>query len=305
MSHELRTPLNSILGFAQLLSNDASFQPEHQERLHIINRSGEHLLSLINNILEMSKIEAGQTTLNEQYFDLYASLQNIQEMFCLKVQNKGLQLIFDPDSDLPQYIYADEGKLRQILINLIGNAVKFTTNGTITFRAQVNNDKSTHHHHLKLEVEDTGPGIPPEELDQLFIPFEQTTAGRQIKQGTGLGLSITYQFIKLLGGEITVNSTVGTGSYFHVSIPVLLAEGEVFPGERRKGNVIGLAHDQPTYRILVVDDEPDNRLLLLDLLTSVGFSVRQASNGREAVEIWQAWQPHLIWMDLRLPEIDG
>ncbi len=338
MSHELRTPLNSILGFAQILSKDSSLKPEQKQRLSIINRSGEHLLSLINNILSMSKIEAGQIPLNETDFDLHALLQNLQQMFALKVQNKGLQFFLEPDANLPQYISTDEGKLRQVLINLIGNAVKFTATGRIILRAQVDGrtgrinsgghlrrqplpnsplygsrlqgtcphqDEPNNQHLLKLEVEDTGPGIAPEELNKLFVPFEQTTAGRKIKQGTGLGLAITHKFIELMGGEITASSTVGVGTCFQCSIPIRLSLAEATPVKTARGKVIGLAPEQLNYRILVVDDQADNRLLLLDLLTSVGFSVQQASNGKEAIDIWQAWQPHLIWMDLRMPQING
>ena len=305
MSHELRTPLNSIIGFAQILSKDSSFKPEQKQRLSIINRSGEHLLSLINDILEMSKIEAGRITLNETDFDLQALLKNLQQMFVLKVQNKGLQFFLELDSNLPQYISSDEAKLRQILINLIGNAIKFTEQGGIVLRARVNPDEPNNQPLLKLEVEDTGPGIAPEELDKLFMPFEQTTAGRKIKQGTGLGLAITHKFIELMGGKITASSTVGVGSCFQCSIPIRLTSGEATPVPTARDKAIGLAPEQPEYRILVVDDEPDNRLLLLDLLTPVGFSVKQASNGREAIDIWQAWQPHLIWMDLRMPEMNG
>ncbi len=305
MSHELRTPLNSIIGFAQILSKDSDLKPEQQQRLSIINRSGEHLLSLINDILSMSKIEAGRIIFNETDFDFQALLKNLQEMFALKVQNKGLQFFLELDSDLPQYISTDEAKLRQVLINLIGNAVKFTEQGGIVLRAQVERDEPNSQHNLKLEVEDTGLGIAEEELDKLFVPFEQTTAGRKIKQGTGLGLAITHKFIDLMGGDITARSTVGVGSCFTCSIPIGFAASEAYLVKRARGQAIGLAPGQSNYRILVVDDEADNRLLLLDLLTSVGFSVRQASNGKEATEIWQAWQPHLIWMDLRMPEMDG
>ena len=305
MSHELRTPLNSIIGFAQILSKDRDLKPEQQQRLSIINRNGEHLLSLINNILSMSKIEAGRISLNETDFDLQALLKNLQQMFALKVQNKGLQFFLESEAHLPQYISADEAKLRQILINLIGNAIKFTEQGGIVLRAQANRDQNSNQHLLKLEVEDTGPGIPPEELDRLFVPFEQTTAGRKIKQGTGLGLAITRKFIELMGGEITAHSTVGVGTCFQCSIPIHRSLGEVVPVPTAQSQVIGLAPEQPEYRILVVDDETDNRLLLLDLLTSVGVSVQQASNGREANQIWQAWHPHLIWMDLRMPEMNG
>ncbi|WP_215607116.1 ATP-binding protein [Leptothoe spongobia] len=304
MSHELRTPLNSIIGFTQILGKDTSFKPEQQQRLTIINRSGEHLLSLINNILEMSKIEAGQIVLNAKYFDLHAILQDIQGMFCLKVQNKGLQFRIEPDAHLPRQIYADEGKLRQILINLVGNAVKFTEKGSVVIKARVETPNASQPM-LYLEIEDSGLGIPREDLEQLFIPFEQTTAGHKIKQGTGLGLSITDKFVNLMGGEISANSQVGVGTCFRVSLPVEIADSDEFPVQRFNAKVVGVAPGQPDYRILIVDDEPDNCLVMLDLLTPVGFSVRQASNGQEAIDIWQAWQPHLIWMDLRMPEMDG
>ncbi len=306
MSHELRTPLNSVIGFTQILCQDTYLKPEQQERLKIINRSGEHLLSLINNILEMSKIEAGQTTLNETDFDLHTILQDMQDMFCLKVQKKGIQFVLEPDSDLPQYIYADEGKLRQALINLIGNGVKFTDIGGVILRAKVEKvAENSEYQLLQLEVEDTGPGIAPEELNKLFVPFEQTTAGHQIKKGTGLGLAITQKFIKLMGGEITTKSTVGIGTCFQLSIPIRLSSTQAFPGRGDRGKVIGLAPEQPEYRILVVDDQPDNRLLILDLLVSKGFLVEQAKDGREAIDIWKAWHPDLIWMDLHMPEMDG
>ncbi|NES74437.1 MULTISPECIES: ATP-binding protein [unclassified Okeania] len=306
MSHELRTPLNSVIGFTQILCQDTSFKPEQQERLRIINRSGEHLLSLINNILEMSKIEAGQTTLQETDFDLHAVLQDLQNMFCLKVQKKGIQFVLDPDSDLPQYISADEGKLRQVLINLIGNGVKFTDKGGVILRAKVEKvSENNQDQLLQLEVEDTGPGIAAEELHKLFVPFEQTTAGHQIKKGTGLGLAITQKFINLMGGEITTTSTVGVGTCFQLSIPIRVSKNQYFPETAERGKVIGLALEQREYRILVVDDQPDNRLLMLDLLGSKGFSIQEASNGREATDIWKVWHPDLIWMDLHMPEMDG
>ncbi len=306
MSHELRTPLNSVIGFAQILSQDTSFKPEQQKRLRIINRSGEHLLSLINNILEMSQIEAGQTPLQETDFDLHTVLQDMQDMFCLKVQKKGIQFVLELDPDLPQYISADEGKLRQVLINLIGNGVKFTDIGEVILRAKVEKyPENNQYQILQLEVEDTGPGIAEEELDKLFVPFEQTTVGHQIKKGTGLGLAITQKFINLMGGEITTTSTVDVGTCFQLSIPIHLSSTQNFSGTAGRGKAIGLAPEQPEYRILVVDDQPDNRLLILDLLVSKGFSVQEASNGREAMDIWKTWHPDLIWMDLQMPQIDG
>ena len=253
----------------------------------------------------MSKIEAGRITVNETTVNLHELLQNMQQMFSLKVQNKGLQFLLESDANLPTYIVTDEAKLRQVLINLIGNALKFTKQGGIVLRSQVNKNESNKQYHLTLEVEDTGPGIAPEELDKLFVPFEQTTSGREIKQGTGLGLSISRKFIQLMGGDLTASSTVGVGTCFQFSIPIRFASGETSAVTTTQGKVIGLAPEQPKYRILVVDDKADNRLLLLDLLLPVGFVVQQASNGREALEISKVWHPHLIWMDLQMPEMDG
>ena len=262
-------------------------------------------MSLINSILEISKIEAGRLSLNERPFDLHKLLQDMHEMFCLKVQRKRLQFSLEPAFDLAQYVYADEGKLRQILINLIGNAVKFTEKGRITLRANIQCDGQSNQHHLQVEVEDTGPGIAPEERNRAFAPFEQTEAGRKLKQGTGLGLSISAKFIELMGGNLTIKSTVGVGACFQFSIPIGLVSNEAISVKTVSDRVIGLAPGQPDYRILVVDDELDNRQLLLDLLVAVGFSAQTASTGQEAIDIWKTWRPHLIWMDLRIPEMDG
>ena len=309
MSHELRTPLNSIIGFAQILNKDRSFTSAQQQRLNIINHSGEHLLSLINNILEMSKIEAGRMTLDKKDFDLQATLQDIQWMFHLKLQEKGLKFILEIAPNFPQYVFADEGKLRQVLINLVGNAVKFTEEGQIVLRAKVETEftdsETDPQTCLHLEVEDSGAGISSEEIERLFIPFEQTSAGHKLQQGTGLGLSITEKFVKMMGGKIAAQSQLGVGSCFQVSIPIELSESEALSQGQSRGKAIGLKSERSKYRVLVVDDEPDNCLVLLDLLTPIGFSLRQASNGKEAADIWSEWQPHLICMDLHMPEMDG
>ncbi|MEO0828450.1 MAG: ATP-binding protein [Cyanobacteria bacterium J06642_9] len=318
MSHELRTPLNSIIGFAQILNNDIHFTPDQKQRLSIINRSGEHLLSLINNILELSKIEAGQIALKETRCDLPIILQTMQEIFYLKVQKKGIRFRLLTAHNLPQYIYTDGGKLQQILINLIGNAIKFTEIGEVILRVNINlnsdgpaqtNGNQTNGNHglaqLQLAVEDTGVGIAPDEMSQLFAPFEQTTSGRNTRQGTGLGLAITHKFVTLMNGEITVRSTVGVGTCFQCCIPIQIADDPTVATPQNRGRVIRLAPGQPAYRMLVVDDNGDNRLLLSELLVAKGFLVRQANNGREAIQVWQNWSPHLIWMDLRMPEMDG
>lgn len=304
MSHELRTPLNSIIGFTQILSRNTEFKPEQQARLEIVNRSGEHLLSLINNILEMSKIEAGRGSLSVTQFDVHSIVCDIQGMFDLKVQEKGLKLICDIDASVPQYICSDEGKLRQILINLVGNAVKFTDKGCVVLRVRVN-DVGEVTHELQFAIEDSGPGIPQDEMTHLFIPFQQTSSGQKLNRGTGLGLSITRKFIQLMGGAIALESTVGVGTCFRVSVPITLPTAGLRSARSSTEQVVGLAVPEAAHRILVVDDESDNRLVLLDLLRPVGFDVRQASNGQDATEIWQTWQPHFIWMDLRMPMMDG
>jgi light-regulated signal transduction histidine kinase (bacteriophytochrome)/CheY-like chemotaxis protein len=323
MSHELRTPLNAILGFAQLMTRDSSLSREQKEHLKIIGRSGEHLLSLINDVLEMSKIEAGRATLNERSFDLDRLLHSLYEMLELQARSKGLQLVFERASDIPPYIRTDESKLRQILINLLGNAIKFTEVGRVTLRIssaiargrfspqflEFNENLSTKPaptiQNLKFEVEDTGPGIAPEELDRLFDAFAQTEAGRRSQEGTGLGLPISRRFVRLMGGDITVESRLGAGSTFQFTIPIHLADGSEVEALQPYRQIVGLEPKQPTYRILVVEDKWANRQLLVQLLAPLGFEVKEATNGQEAIALWEEWQPHLIWMDMRMPGMDG
>ncbi|MBE9009051.1 response regulator, partial [Pseudanabaenaceae cyanobacterium LEGE 13415] len=301
MSHELRTPLNVILGFAQLLSYGNSLTPHQQQYLDAISRSGEHLLMLINDVLEMSKIEAGRIRFNETDVDLHAVIRTLQQMFLFKAESKGLQLIVEQRSDLPQYIRTDESKLRQVLVNLLGNAVKFTQTGAIVLSVQWQPDTATFH----FAVSDTGIGIAPEEHDRIFDPFVQTEATQQTQDGTGLGLPISRRFVHLLGGEIWVESQVGVGSTFHFTIQALLAEGDDILMQSSPCQVIGLEPEQPIYRILIVEDKLENRQLLVDLLRPIGFEVREAINGQDAIEQWKSWLPHLICLDLRMPVLDG
>ena len=318
MSHELRTPLNAILGFSQLMGRDTSISKEHQENLKIINRSGEHLLKLINDILEMSKIEVGQAILNENTFDLYIMLQSLEDMLRLKAKAKNLNLIFIQDPNTPQYIKTDEGKLRQILINLLGNALKFTEQGAITLRVKLKKREQSNNTQidflmsdlflLNFVVEDTGPGIESAEINRLFTPFEQTQTGLESKEGTGLGLSICQKFVELMGGEIQVSSTLGEGTKFTFDILIRTVDKttKIHPEiNLQTRQIIGLASGLPKYRILAVDDVEASRLLLQKMLSAIGFEVRQASNGEEAIAIWQEWQPHLILMDMRMPVMDG
>ncbi len=312
MSHELRTPLNAILGFSQLMNRDPSLTVNHKENLSIINRSGEHLLELINDILEMSTIEAGQVVLHKHSFDLHNLLENLTKMLSLRAQTKGLNLVCDRTANVPQYIQTDQGKLRQVLINLLGNAIKFTERGQVTLRVSVEpqnpktkQENANFHPDLRFEVADTGPGIAHNELEQLFAAFSQTETGRQSQQGSGLGLPISRHFVQLMGGNLTLKSTVGQGTTFQFNIPIYLADAVESQQQPCPQRVIGVAPDQPIYRILVVEDRLESRKLMVNLLKPLGFELKEAENGQIAIDLWNRWQPHLIWMDMRMPVMDG
>jgi signal transduction histidine kinase/CheY-like chemotaxis protein len=309
MSHELRTPLNAILGFSQLMNREELLTKQQQENIGIINRSGEHLLSLINEVLDLAKIESGKMILHPVDFDLYLLLDLIEEMLSLRAESKGIELIFERSKELPRYIKTDDKKLRQVLINLLGNAIKFTASGSVTLRVELAGQSSSEPNSqstkIDFEIEDTGAGIAPEEMDSLFEAFTQTRAGKASQQGTGLGLPIAKTFVQLMGGKIQVNSQLGKGSSFEFDIQVELSEAGKVQKSTATQKVIGLEPNQPEYRILVVDDRWENRQLLLKLLQPIGFATREASNGQEAIEAWQQWQPNLIWMDMRMPVMNG
>ncbi|WP_242048833.1 PAS domain S-box protein [Planktothrix sp. FACHB-1365] len=311
MSHELRTPMNAILGFTQLIERDLERNPKvllanHKEHLDIISRSGEHLLNLINDVLEMSKIEAGRIVLNPAKFDLTCLLDSINDMLAFKAESKGLDFNVIANPSLPQYIETDESKLRQVLINLLGNSIKFTEKGSITLRVNpLNSQSSSNQVLISFEVEDTGPGISTEELALLFQPFVQTETGRKSQQGTGLGLPISKQFVQLMGGDITVTSEVGKGTIFQFYIQANLANFSEIRCQELTQQVIGLAPNQPNYRILVVDDNWTNRQLVIKVLNPLGFQLKEAENGQEAITLWESWQPHLIFMDMRMPVMNG
>jgi PAS domain S-box-containing protein len=338
MSHELRTPLNIILGFTQLLTRDAlrngtASPQEHrllatqqQEYLDTIARSGEHLLELINDVLEMSKIEAGRASLNETSFDFHRQLQTLDDMWQLKARAKGLHLTIERQAAVPQYAIADERKLRQVLMNLLSNAIKFTKTGQVNLRVEVrlhtpsteytdgtDGNNSCSDQRLCFEVEDTGSGITSDELANLFDAFAQTESGRQSQQGTGLGLAISQEFVRLMGGNLTLVTAVGQGTTFRFELPLVMPSEtsepndnavENFPAQTQQ-QVIGLAPDRPSYRLLVVEDQRESRQFLVQLLEPLGFEVRQAVNGQEAIDLWASFAPHLIWMDLRMPVLDG
>lgn len=302
MSHELRTPLNAIIGFSDILQRDPAITGNQQETLGIIKKSGDHLLGLINDVLDIAKIESGRIELELKPFDLGAMVLDVTDLLSIRAANKGLRLQLDQSSEFPRYIVGDETKLRQILINLISNAIKATGQGSVTMRLWVKHNHATH---LIMEVEDTGCGIAPEDQAKLFQPFVQVgPQGRQ--QGTGLGLAITRQFAELMGGGISVTSSAGKGSVFRVDVVVQLASPEEIPQiSMEQGDVTGLEPGQPIWRVLVVEDQKDNQILLMGLLQKAGFQTRLAENGAGAVEQFTIWQPHFIWMDRRMPVMDG
>ncbi len=310
MSHELRTPLNAILGFSQLLACDETLSYDSREAIDIINRSGEHLLSLINDILEMTKIEAGQVSLKVVSFDLDDLLASLVDMFDLRARNKGLRLVIARHPSLPRHLRADEPKLRQVLINLVGNAIKFTHQGQVAVQVapaypvtQPPGPDDTLG--VTFRVSDTGIGIAPADQNQLFEPFVQVSQGGDGLGGTGLGLTISRQFVTMLGGDITVESQLGQGSQFAFTLPVQVAADLAKTATPTAARVTGLVSGQPSYRILVVDDDKTHRYLLTQLLQSVGFEVRDAENGRQAIALWQRWRPQLIWLDMRMPVLSG
>lgn len=304
MSHEIRTPMNAILGFSQLMQRDQGLSPRQCQYLGTINRSGEHLLALINDILEMSKIEAGRTTLNLSTFDLLVLLKDLEMMFRVRTDEKRLSFSVKIVDGVPQYIVTDINKLRQVFINVLGNAVKFTEQGGIDVRVRVDDDAVTGHF-LHVEIEDTGPGISADDQEKLFRHFEQTKTGQQAGTGTGLGLAISREFVRLMGGDITVSSQVGKGSVFMIHLALKEGDAEAVQSKEIPRHVLSLKPGQPICRVLIADDIEDNRQLLADLLTPVGFEIRLATNGAEAVHEFEIWQPHLILMDFRMPVMDG
>ena len=246
-------------------------------------------------------------TLQEQAFDLDRLLDDLIDMFLLRAAEKGLKLIVDRAPEVPCYVNSDEGKLRQVLINLLGNAVKFTNTGSVRLCIGRIEKSDISGCVLQFEMQDTGPGISPEDQESIFEPFVQSSVGEKAKEGTGLGLAISRQFVRLMGGELTVDSQVGKGSSFKFDIiahPV--DEAELVSLQKTvKPRAVSLEPGQPTYRLLVVEDRAESRLLLVKLLTQLGFEVRTANNGLEGINVWKDWQPHLIFMDMRMPVMDG
>lgn len=305
MSHELRTPLNAILGFSQLMSDEMSITNSQKENLGIINKSGTHLLSLINDILDMSKIEAGRMELRESSIDLHKFLVDISDMMKFKTDSKNLQFTLDMHSDLVRYITIDEKKLRQIIINILSNSMKYTDEGGISLRIRSEIEEKTDSASITIEIEDSGRGMSEEELKNVFDPFVQVSSSKGVAEGTGLGLAITHKFLELMMAKVSVKSEIGRGTLFSFTLPVKIAHSSDIAVQSVSRKVIGLEKSSKKFKILIVEDQKENRLLLNNLLSGVGFDVFNAVNGKEAVEKNSEFNPDFIWMDMRMPVMDG
>ena len=297
MSHELRTPLNAILGFAQLLERDPNLSATHRNEVQTINRSGRHLLALINDVLQIARIEAGHTTVQHEAFDLADILRAVEEMIRSRAESKGLVFRVEKHGNLPFSVIGDPQHLKQVLLNLLGNAVKYTEEGTVILGLKASNG------HIHFEVIDTGPGIADEDQERIFLAFYQTDAGIAVGDGAGLGLTLSREFVRLMGGELTLQSKLGEGSVFSFCIP--LPETNIVTTTLPCSHVVGLQANQTPIRILIAEDSIDSRDFLLNLLSSIGFEVRTVENGLQAIESFKNWQPHFIWMDVRMPVMDG
>ena len=303
MSHEIRTPMNAILGYSQLMLRDPGLGTDAKDNLKIINRSGEHLLTLINDVLDMSKIESGRTELHPTTFRLPALLEGLTNMFRLRTDAKGLGFEISLSGESVPYVVADEGKIRQSLINLLGNAIKFTDRGQINLHITL--QTRAHRLWLSARVEDTGSGMTDEEQQKLFQPFTQTKAGLNTVQGTGLGLAISRDYARLMGGDLTVNSSPSEGSVFRFEVPIERGESGVARKLSHPRRITGIRAGQEAPKVLVVDDQIDNRDWLVKLLRVLGFAVQEADNGEAAIRRWAEWNPRLILMDVHMPIMDG
>ena len=302
MSHELRTPLNGILGYAQILKRDPSLASKQRAGVEVIQRSGEHLLTLINDILDLAKIEAQKLEIQPTDFQLAECLQQIAKIIRVRAEQVGLSFFYEPIGDLPIVVRCDEKRLRQILLNLLSNAVKFTERGHVTFRVK-HNPTWKGSDHIHIQVEDTGRGIPAEKLNEIFLPFQQVGDHSRQQEGTGLGLAITKKLVRLMGGSLNVTSTVGKGSTFEVSLPLTLVKDWTTLTPEQEQTLIGFTGGPK--RILVVDDKWENRAVIINLLAPLGFEVIEGGDGHEGVKKTREEKPDLIVMDLVMPQVDG
>jgi CheY-like chemotaxis protein len=305
MSHELRTPLNAILGFSNLMRDDPLLSAEHRDTLDIINRSGVHLLKLINDVLDIARAKAGRIEVERTVVDIGEAMRDLVQLLGPRAEAKGLELRLDRSLEFPRWVRTDEAKLRQVVTNLIANAIKFTNRGTVTLYLDAFHGAGARPIRLAIAVEDTGIGISENDQKRIFQPFVQAGEGAA-QERTGSGLAITRQYVRVMGGRIAVESRLGKGSTFRVELPVEPAESwEIAARGSSRGEVAGTEAGQPEKRILIVEDDTANSLLLRRMMEKAGLGVRVAENGARGVEAFQAWRPHFIWMDCRMPVMDG
>ncbi len=319
ISHEVRTPLNGILGYTQLLKRDDTLSSQHKEAIDVIHRSGEYLLTLINDILDISKIEANSVELYQTDFDLNDFIKSVVDLFRMRSQEKGIDFIYQALTPLPHIIYADEKRLRQIIINLLSNAIKFTNVGGVTLKVGViesieeeresvqgeSEKAALHQTKICFQVEDTGIGIAQTALSKIFLPFQQVGDQKYQSAGTGLGLSITQKLVDLMGGQLQVESTLEQGSTFGIELDLATVSSPEMVEKPLPKKSQTISFEGAPLKILVVEDDQDNRLMLTHLLTALGFEVKEAKSGQDAINQTHEWRPDLIFMDLVMPVIDG
>ena len=304
VSHELRTPLNAILGFSDLLRRSSVSEAQRSD-LETVYRSGEHLLGLIDDVLDLAKVEAGRAVLEIAPCDMDRLVRGVIEMMRVRARDKGIEMLFDAEPGFPRFIQTDAAKVRQVLINLLGNGVKYTDRGSVRLRLDSRPAGEAGRAVVIFEVADTGIGIAEGDRTRIFDPFVQVAEIRK-RKGTGLGLSITHHFVELMGGSIQLESTPGVGSCFRIELPVVLAEAfDVEETAEQEHHIVGLEPGQPEYRILIVEDQPESWMVLKRLLENAGFHPRVAENGAAGIEVFREWHPHFIWMDVRMPVMDG
>ncbi|BAY33211.1 two-component hybrid sensor and regulator [Nostoc carneum NIES-2107] len=306
MSHELRTPLNGILGYAQILERSEKIAPSELDGIKIIHQCGSHLLTLINDILDLSKIEARKLELHKTNFDFSFFLIGVVEICRIRAQEKGISFVEQLDPQLPRGINADEKRLRQVLINLLGNAIKFTDIGSVTFKVEVlqtENNPENILSKIRFQIEDTGVGMTSEQLEKIFLPFEQVGDKNKQVEGTGLGLAISCKLAELMGSQINVTSTLSVGSKFWFDVNLEVIETAINTTVSPKRKIVGIQDKQP--KILIVDDQIENRAVIINLLQTIGFICWEATNGKEGLETAIEIQPDLIVTDLKMPIMDG
>ncbi|MFW5665804.1 MAG: PAS domain S-box protein [Coleofasciculus sp.] len=304
MSHELRTPLNGILGYAQILKPNPNLTQKQKEGIEIIHQCGEHLLTLINDILDLSKVEAGKLELYPEDFHFPSFLVGLCEIFRLKATQKDISFIYNPPTPVPQIVHADEKRLRQVLMNLLSNAVKFTDKGSVTLTISIISQAQSTKDKIRFHVEDTGIGMSSEHLEKIFLPFEQIKESSRRHEGTGLGLAITQKLIDLMGSQILVESIPGVGSkfWFEVELPCVSSSANFIPAKPLE-TVVG--YTGAKLKILIVDDRWENCAVLRSILEPIGFDIQEAANGQAGLDKAREWQPDLILVDIVMPVMDG